>query len=171
MKKEELKKLIDTAAGRIPADVVIRNCKIVNVFSGEITEGDIALCGSQIAGIGDYEGKEVVDAQGRYAAPGFIDSHIHIESAYVSPEEFYLAPADYLIRPRREGDALRLGLRPEKSLKKLMMEQRVPREERALVPVLAREGRPAAAGGLGPDRDALARPGEDSIHITMRKGE
>ena len=87
MKKEELKKLIDTAAGRIPADVVIQNCKIVNVFSGKIVEGNIAICGDQIAGIGDYEGKEVIDAGGRYAAPGFIDSHIHIESAYVSPEE------------------------------------------------------------------------------------
>lgn len=87
MKKEELKKLIDTAAGRIPADVVIKNCKVVNVFSGKIVEGDIALSGGQIAGIGEYEGKEVVDAKGRYAAPGFIDSHIHIESSYVSPEE------------------------------------------------------------------------------------
>lgn len=87
MKKEELKKLIDTAAGRIPADVVIKNCKVVNVFSGKIVEGDIAISGDQIAGIGEYEGKNVVDAEGRYAAPGFIDSHIHIESSYVSPEE------------------------------------------------------------------------------------
>ncbi len=87
MQKEELKKLIDTAAGRIPADVVIKNCKIVNVFSGKIVEGDIALCGGQIAGIGQYDGEKVIDAQGRYAAPGFIDSHIHIESSYVSPEE------------------------------------------------------------------------------------
>ena len=87
MKKDELKRLIDTAAGRIPADVVIKNCKIVNVFSGNITEGSIAICGDQIAGIGEYEGKEVIDAEGRYAAPGFIDSHIHIESSYVSPEE------------------------------------------------------------------------------------
>ena len=87
MNKEELKKLIDTAAGRIPADLVIKNCKVVNVFSGKIEEGDIALSGDQIAGIGKYEGKEEVDAQGRYAAPGFIDSHIHIESSYVSPEE------------------------------------------------------------------------------------
>lgn len=85
--KEALKKLIDTAVGRIPADVVIKNCRIVNVFSAEITEGSIAICGDQIAGIGDYEGKTVIDAQGRYAAPGFIDSHIHIESSYVSPEE------------------------------------------------------------------------------------
>ena len=80
MKKDELKRLIDTAAGRIPADVVIKNCKIVNVFSGNITEGSIAI-------FGEYEGKEVIDAEGRYAAPGFIDSHIHIESSYVSPEE------------------------------------------------------------------------------------
>lgn len=85
--KELLKKLIDTAMGRSPADVVIRNAKIVNVFSGKIMEGDIAISGGQIAGIGEYEGKEVIDAGGRYAVPGFIDSHIHIESSYVSPEE------------------------------------------------------------------------------------
>ena len=87
MTKELLKKLIDTAAGRLPADTVIKNCKIVNVFSGKIVEGNIALCEGVIAGIGDYEGKTVVDASGKYAAPGFIDSHIHIESSYVSPEE------------------------------------------------------------------------------------
>ena len=87
MKKEELKKLIDTAAGRIPADTVIKNCQIVNVFSGKIQTGDIAFSGDKIAGIGEYQGVKEIDAQGRYAVPGFIDSHIHIESAYVSPEE------------------------------------------------------------------------------------
>ena len=56
MKKEELKKLIDTAAGRIPADTVIKNCQVVNVFSGKIQKGDIALCGDKIAGIGEYQG-------------------------------------------------------------------------------------------------------------------
>ena len=85
--KDSLKKLIDVAMGRVAADVVIQNCKVVNVFSGEITEGNIAISDGQIAGIGEYEGKEVIDAEGRYAAPGFIDSHIHIESSYVSPEE------------------------------------------------------------------------------------
>ena len=85
--KDSLKKLIDVAMGRVPADIVIKNCKVVNVFSGEITEGNIAISDGQIAGIGEYEGKEVIDAEGRYAAPGFIDSHIHIESSYVSPEE------------------------------------------------------------------------------------
>ena len=87
MDKQELKKLIDTAAGRIPADLVIKNCKVVNVFSGEIISGDIAVSGSKIAGIGEYEGREVVDAKGSYAVPGLIDSHIHIESSYVTPEE------------------------------------------------------------------------------------
>ena len=87
MKKEELKKLIPTAGGARKADTVIKNCKVVNVFSGKIVEGDIALCGDQIAGIGEYEGEVEIDAEGRYAAPGFIDSHIHIESSYLSPEE------------------------------------------------------------------------------------
>ena len=87
MTKENLKKLIDTAAGRIPAETVIKNCKVVDVYTGEIIEGDIALCDGLIAGVGEYEGGNVIDAKGAYAAPGFIDSHIHIESAYVCPEE------------------------------------------------------------------------------------
>ena len=69
--QEELKKLIDTAAGRIPADTVIKNCQIVNVFSGKIQTGDIAFSGDKIAGIGEYQGVKEIDAQGRYAVPGF----------------------------------------------------------------------------------------------------
>lgn len=87
MTKQELKKLIDVAAGRVPADTVIKNCRVVDVYSGTVTQGDIALCDGRIAGVGVYDGKEIVDAEGRYAAPGFIDSHIHIESSYVTPEE------------------------------------------------------------------------------------
>ena len=85
--REDLRKLIDIAAGRVPADLVIKNCKVVNVFSGKIVEGDIAISNGTIAGIGEYQGYEEVDGAGRFAAPGFIDSHIHIESSYVSPEE------------------------------------------------------------------------------------
>ena len=85
--REQLAHLIDVATGRLLVDTVIKNCKIVDVYSGEIVEGDIALCDGKIAGIGSYEGREMVDAQGMYAAPGFIDSHIHIESSYVTPEE------------------------------------------------------------------------------------
>lgn len=85
--RNALAHLIDVATGRIPADTVLRNCKIVDVCAGEILSGDIAFCDGKIAGIGSYEGNEVIDGQGMYALPGFIDSHIHIESAYVTPEE------------------------------------------------------------------------------------
>lgn len=87
MNKEHLRKLISVAAGQQKADTVIKNCSIINVFTGTISEGDIAICGEQIAGIGQYEGETEIDGTGKFAAPGFIDSHIHIESSYVSPEE------------------------------------------------------------------------------------
>jgi len=87
MDKAELKRLIDVAAGRVSADLVIRGARIVDVCGGGLIEGDIAVSGGLIAGIGDYSGEVTVEAQGMYAAPGFIDSHIHIESSYVSPEE------------------------------------------------------------------------------------
>lgn len=85
--KEILKNVIDTAMDRRKADLVIKNGKIVNVFSGTVQEGNLAITDGKIVGIGDYEGKEVVDACGCYLAPGFIDGHIHIESSYLSPEE------------------------------------------------------------------------------------
>ena len=87
MDHQELKHLINVAAGREPADLVIKNAKIVDVGAGIIREGDIAIVDGLIAGTGAYEGKEEIDATGLYALPGLIDSHIHIESAYVTPEE------------------------------------------------------------------------------------
>ena len=87
MNKNLLKKLIDVAAGRTPADLVIKNCQVVDVYNASLIQGDIALCEGLIAGVGQYEGYSEVDANGQYAAPGFIDGHIHIESSYVSPEE------------------------------------------------------------------------------------
>ena len=87
MEKAELKKLIEVAAGRRKADLVLKNCKVVNVFSGRIEEGDVAISDKWIAGVGKYEGEKELDAQGRYAAPRYIDSHIHIESSYVFTEE------------------------------------------------------------------------------------
>jgi adenine deaminase len=88
MEKHSLKKRIDTAAGRRPADLVIKNCRIVDVYNSSIIEGkSIAISDGCIVGIGDYQGVHEIDAQGQYAAPGFIDSHIHIESSYVTPEE------------------------------------------------------------------------------------
>jgi adenine deaminase len=85
MKKEEISNLIQVASGREKADTVIKNCKIVNVYTAEIIEGDIAIKDGKIAGIGEYEGVEIIDAAGSYAIPGLIDSHIHIESAFVTP--------------------------------------------------------------------------------------
>ena len=88
MQKELLKKLIDVAAQRIPADLVIKNSKIVDVYNSSIIEGkDIAIAEGYIVGIGEYQGEKVIDAGGLYASPGFIDGHIHIESSYVTPEE------------------------------------------------------------------------------------
>lgn len=88
MTHEELKKRIDIASGIRKADVVIKNSKIVNVYTHQIEEGDIAISDGMIAGIGSYEGLEQIDAKGKYAIPGLMDGHIHIESAYVTPAEF-----------------------------------------------------------------------------------
>ena len=87
--KEKLKRRIDVAAGRAKADLVIRDCRIVDVFSGEVLRGEIAVADGVIVGIGTdgYDGENVIDAEGRFAAPGFIDAHIHIESTFVSPEQ------------------------------------------------------------------------------------
>jgi len=87
MKKQELKKMIDVAMSRKSADLVIKNCKVIDVYSGTVSTGDIAISDGMIAGVGTYDGPNTIDADGAYAAPGFIDSHIHIESSYVTPEE------------------------------------------------------------------------------------
>ena len=87
MKKEMLKKRIDVAAGRVLADLVIKNCNVVNVYTGEIQKEDIAVSDGVIAGLGSYQGVMELDGSGNYAIPGLIESHIHIESAFVTPEE------------------------------------------------------------------------------------
>ncbi|AZN41151.1 adenine deaminase [Paenibacillus albus] len=84
----QLRRRIRVAANHEPADLVIRNGRIVNVFTGELMTGDIAIADGMIAGIGSYEAKEVIDAQGRYIVPGFIDGHVHIESSLLTPQQF-----------------------------------------------------------------------------------
>ena len=91
--------------------------------------------------------------------------------AYVSPWEFYLRPGTYTLRPRREGDRITLGKRPEKTVKRLMIEGRVPAHRRDLVPVLAVGERVAALGGFGPDRAHLSPPGEPALHIILKTEE
>jgi adenine deaminase len=83
-----LKRRISVASGIEPADTIVTNGRIVDVFNGEIIEGDIAIVDGYFAGIGQYEGKNTVDAQGRYVLPAFIDGHVHIESSLVTPSEF-----------------------------------------------------------------------------------
>ena len=84
----ELAELIEVARGDEPADLLLKDAKVVNVFTGEIEETHIAIVHSRIAGLGNYQAREVVDLGGRYVCPGFIDAHAHIESAMVPPNEF-----------------------------------------------------------------------------------
>ncbi len=85
---DEMKRAADIAAGRIKADVVLKNARYLDVFNARLCEGDIALCGGLIAGIGSYEGEKEYDFSGKVVLPGLIDSHMHIESTQLSPEEF-----------------------------------------------------------------------------------
>ena len=77
------------AAGKIPADLVLTHCRLVNVLSGEIEEdATIAICGDEIVGIGaDYVGKETVDVGGKYVYPALVDAHIHLESTKLTITE------------------------------------------------------------------------------------
>lgn len=84
----DLRKMMDVASGRRKASLVLKGGTVVNVFTEKTEVADIAIEGGYIAGIGDYEGEHNVDLSGRYICPGFIDGHIHIESAMVSPPEF-----------------------------------------------------------------------------------
>jgi adenine deaminase len=84
----ELANLIKVARGDEPADMLLKNARVVNVFTGDIEETHIAIVYSRIVGLGDYQAREVVDLGGRYVCPGFIDAHVHIESAMVPPNEF-----------------------------------------------------------------------------------
>ena len=79
-------RLIQTALGEKEPALVLKNARIINVFTGEILPGDIAITDGRIAGVGAYEsGEETVDLGGAYVAPGFIDAHVHIESSMVTP--------------------------------------------------------------------------------------
>ncbi|MCM3693752.1 adenine deaminase [Neobacillus niacini] len=88
MDRSQIRRRISVASGKEPADTVIKNGRIVDVFNGEIIEEDIAIVDGYFAGIGHYTGKNIVDAKGRYVLPAFIDGHVHIESSLVTPSEF-----------------------------------------------------------------------------------
>ncbi|MGJ7035515.1 adenine deaminase [Anoxybacillus eryuanensis] len=81
-------KRLAVAAKQQLADVVVKNGKIINVFTHEIVQADIAIADGKIVGIGAYDGQTVIDAKGKYVCPGLIDGHVHIESSMVTPREF-----------------------------------------------------------------------------------
>ena len=92
MDPASLKKLIDVARGRAPADVLIAGARVVNVFTGEVLKGNVAVAEGRIAGVGDYrEGRAVYEFPGRYLIPGLIDAHVHIESSLLTPPHFAAA--------------------------------------------------------------------------------
>ena len=84
-------RIIAAAAGREPADLVLKNATFVNVFSNELSNMDIAVTEGLIVGMGSYHGQEEVDCTGKIVLPGFLDAHIHLESSLVSPTEFVKA--------------------------------------------------------------------------------
>jgi adenine deaminase len=85
----ELPDLLRRARGDEPADLLLANARLVNVFSAEVHQADVAIAGDTIVGVGrGWEARRAVDLQGRYLAPGFIDAHVHVESAMVPPSEF-----------------------------------------------------------------------------------
>jgi adenine deaminase len=86
--KDQLRSRIRVASGKKKAALVLKNARVVNVFTSEIIEGDVAIQDGIIAGIGTYEGEQEMDLQGQYLAPGLIDAHMHLESAMVAPAEF-----------------------------------------------------------------------------------
>ncbi len=87
-KTDEERRLVETAAGRRRAELVLKNARYVNVFTHELCTGDIAIACGKIAGIGKYDGEKELDVSGRIVCPGFLDAHIHIESSLSVPREF-----------------------------------------------------------------------------------
>lgn len=85
----DLSRFLKVARGDEPAELVLRNARVVNVYTAEIVEADIAMANGLIVGVGQgYEGQQEVDLRGRYVCPGLIDAHVHIESSMVTPYQF-----------------------------------------------------------------------------------
>jgi len=84
-----LEEMIEAARGARAVDLLLRNCKLVNVLSGEVYSASIAIWQGRVVGFGDdYKAKEEMDLKGMYAAPGFFDSHVHLESTMLTAPEF-----------------------------------------------------------------------------------
>ena len=88
MQSDELKRRISAGRGDALADLVLKNARIINVFTDEIDTADIAISGNSIVGVGTYHGRKEVDLHGKYVCPGLIDGHIHIESSMLCGPAF-----------------------------------------------------------------------------------
>lgn len=85
----ELERRIAAGRGDEPADIVLKGGQIFDLMTGAMLDGDVAIVGDTIVGtLGDYDGREIVDVSGLILVPGFIDTHLHIESSLVTPYEF-----------------------------------------------------------------------------------
>src|SRR5918993_3225343 len=84
----DLARRLAVARGDEPADVVVRGGRVLSVFTREWLETDVAIVDGYVAGLGEYEGRESVDAGGRWVVPGFVDAHVHIESSKLLVDEF-----------------------------------------------------------------------------------
>lgn len=86
---QTLTRMIMAGQGKVPADTVIKNVRMLDVITGAVTATDIAIVADRIVGtLASYQGNTVIDGAGRFAVPGFIDTHLHIESSLVTPLEF-----------------------------------------------------------------------------------
>jgi adenine deaminase len=84
----DLARRLAVARGDEPADTVVRGARVLSVFTREWLEADVAIADGWVAGLGEYEGREVVDVPGRYVVPGFVDAHMHLESSKLLVDEF-----------------------------------------------------------------------------------
>lgn len=83
MEEKLYRKISKVTLGKQQADLVLKNLKLVDVFTGEIVESNVAVKDGLIAGVSrSYRGKKEIDLNGQYLAPGFIDAHLHLESTY-----------------------------------------------------------------------------------------
>ncbi|MGP3698278.1 adenine deaminase [Rhodobacter sp. NSM] len=94
--RRSLSEFIDQGRGLVPADLVLKDGRIFDLVTGELVQTDVAICGDRIVGtFGTYTGHREIDCRGRILVPGFIDTHLHVESSLVTPFEF-----DRCVTPR-----------------------------------------------------------------------
>ena len=96
MPKAPLADRIDQGRGLVPADLVLKGGRVFDLITGDLVETDVAICGDTIVGVfGKYAGRREIDVSGKVLVPGFIDTHLHVESSLVTPHEF-----DRCVTPR-----------------------------------------------------------------------